>query len=250
MSEHLKQIRLKTLSLQKFDKIVLLGILILVLGLFFPWFSIRTSDIFAANLSKIFIAFTGLTYIVGYLVYLLAIFSLYKIDRKMTILLAGITFILFLLNLIFSQKEEGITFFATFLFLSMNIAFIFTLDHFSLFKQSKKQFVNIFVGLQCLILIFVSSMIYHGYALNFTDASVNFGLYLSAIGAGLILYGGYTEMQQEKKKANKEMLSPRQGKFHGGIHLKPDLNIDTSKNKQNNTLEEKHHSQLSLGDYE
>lgn len=255
MSEHLKQIHKTIKTLSSADKIVFTGVMILVLGLFFPWFSINVIDIIRDKLSTTFIAFTGVTYIVGYLCYLLGLLSLHTIGKNIVIATASLSFVLFLLNdpsLSLFDVSMGAFYqlLPTFVFLIINVIFIFSIENINLIKKKPKYTINIFAGVESLILIFVASMIYHRYAINYTDASLNFGLYISAIGAGLILYGGYAQYLLQKKRETKSILSNPSKELHGGIKLKPDLSIDTSENKQNNTQEQKNQSQLSLGDYE
>ena len=249
MSIHLKHIIRIIKSLVLPDKLVVIGSLVVIAGLFFPWFSINLSDLFNEEpLSTI--AFTGVTYIIGYLCYFFAITALNTIDKQLTIVIAGLTFILFLLNYVLNKTEEGITLFTTLLFLVLNIAFLFTIDNFKPIKKIEKHILNLFTGLENLILIFTASMIYHKQSLNFTSANLSFGIYTSLIGSALIFYGGYLQMQTKQKASVKEIFGQPAKDMHESINLKPDLNIDKSEVNQNNEQEKKENSQLSFGDYE
>lgn len=250
MSSNLKQIHMNILSFSKADKFVFGGCIALILGLFLPWFSINASEIIAQDIATANMGFTGIVYIVGYLAYFFALFSLNTLERKLPFLTAGICFVFFLLNLGFSKDKEHITLFATFIFLLLNLGTIFFLNNSSTIKQIKKHFINLFVGIENIILIFVASMIYHKHANNFTSANLNFGLYITLIGAILIAYGGYLQLQSYKKISTKEVFAHSGSTLHRGINLKPDLNIDKNSQNQNNDQASESNKQLSFGDYE
>lgn len=264
MSAHFKQISRTIKSLAPADKLVFAGSLVVILGLFLPWFSINSISISSlhAEETRSTIAFTGITYIIGYLCYLFTLTALNTIDKKITISVAGGTFILFLLSLIFKEKGSdsntiyklligsGINLFTISIFLIFNITIIFGLDNIKFFKKIKKYVINLFVGIENIILLFIASMVYHRLAFEFTSANQNFGIYTSFIGAALIFYGGYLQMQASQKASVQEIFGQNGENLHGGIHLKPDLNIDKSETNQNNEQEKKENSQLSFADYE
>jgi len=250
MSRYIKQFSHKIRSLQTSDKIIFIGSLFLITGLFLPWFTINSSDLFSDGSSISYIAFTGITYIIGYLCYIFTISALSTIDKKLTVLIAGITFLLFLLNIFFNKSKDGITLFATMLFLLINLSVIFVLDNSKLLKRLKKHLVNTFTGTQNFILIFVALMIYQRLSGNYTSANLNFGIYISLLGASLILYGGFLQTKAFQKKSIKEVFTPANKSLHNGIDLKPDLNIDKPEENKNNNQAKKKNSQLSFGDYE
>ena len=249
MSTHLRQVTQTVRSLQSADKYVFLGAVVLIVGLFLPWFSVNMSDLFT-DASQVTNAFTGTTYIVGYLCYFFALIALNTIDKKLTIAVAIVAFALFLLNFSFNSSQAGITLFAVFAFLLCNIALIFALDNLKFLKRIPKNTVNLFVGLENVILVFVASMIYHKQSLGYTSANLSFGVYIGLLGAIVILYGGYLQMKLYKKATIKEVFTPAGEALHGGIHLRPDLSIDKTSENQNNEPAKKENSQLSFGDYE
>lgn len=245
MTTHIKQFSRKVKSLILADKLVFIGSIVVILGLFFPWFSINLSDLFSEDTQST-IAFTGLTYIIGYLCYIFSIIALNTLDKSLTIVVSASAFILILLNI----SETGISIFAALFFLLLNIVTIFTINSFKLIKRIKKYVINLFVGFENIILIFVASMIYHKQSIDFTSANLSFGVYVSLSGAALIFYGGILQMKSNKKTANKEAFAPSGELLHRGVSLKPDLNIDKSQENKNNEQVKKENSQLSFGDYE
>ncbi len=253
MSKHIKQISRTVKTLQISDKFVLVGGLLLIIGLFLPWFSINLSDLYLDDTQSTN-AFTGLTYIIGYLCYIFTLTSLNTVNKKIAILTSILTLLLFLISISFGLSNRETIFFeklfSIFIFLIVSVATLFIVNNVKFVQRIKKNVINLFVGVENLILIFVASMIYHKQALEYTSANTNFGLYLSLIGAGIIFYGGFLQMKLNKKNITKEAFATQSESLHSGVNLKPDLNIDKSEENNNNEQAKKENSQLSFGDYE
>lgn len=252
MSTHIQQLIRTLKTLRSADKFVLSGGLILLCGLFLPWFSISFNSLntLFAQETQSMIAFTGTTYIIGYLCYLFILTALNTIDKKLTILVASFAILLFVSNIIFNTSEDGLTIFSTFIFLILNVGIIFIFENTKLIKRIPKHTLNLFAGLESLILIFTASMIYHKISLNYTNANLSFGVYTGFLGAALIFYGGYLQMQTQHKQSAREIFANPPQKRRDSVNLKPDLNIDNDAANQNNAQEQKDNSQLSFADYE
>lgn len=249
MSTHLRQVTQTVRSLQSADKYVFLGAIVLIVGLFLPWFSINLSDLLSDS-SKMTNAFDGTTYIVGYLCYFFTLLALHTIDQKLTIAVSGLAFIFFVITFFTDSSRSGPGLFTVFLFLLFNLGFIFALANLKFIKRTPKNTLNLFVGTENIILIFVASMIYHRESLGYTSANLSFGVYAALAGAILLFYGGFAQMKNYKKTSAREAFAMPIETLHGGINLRPDLNIDKEAENQNNESAKKENSQLSFGDYE
>ena len=245
MPLNLKQIIRHLSNLSWAEKLVTGGSLLLILGLFSPWISVN--EVFTDT--YFFVAFTGTTYIVGYLCYFLAIFSLNSIEKTLAVLVAAISCVFFVLYALVVKGEGGFSWFAVFLFVTLNIIFVLLVNNLKILRQLKKHIINLFSGIENVVFVFVAFMIYQKLFSNYTNAHISFGLYLSLAGGAIIFYGGYLQLQTNKKTFAKEVFSQPSPSSHQKINLKPDLNIDKTPSEQNNIKDDKT-SQLSFGDYE